>query len=118
MENFINPFYSMKIFDRHKIHELVKGTDKVTRLHSNGWYKFNASYDITFNVIINFTECVLFEDENDTGTKCVRILFHDNSFVYAAYSFDSFNKWLNDVYLPIYTNWSIHQQNNKNEKTE
>jgi hypothetical protein len=39
MENFINPFYTLKVFDRHEIHELVKGSDKVTKLHSNGWYK-------------------------------------------------------------------------------
>ena len=118
MENFANPFYSLKVFDRHEIHELVEGSDKVTKLHSNGWYKFNASFDINYNVIINFTEYVLFDDENDTGVKCIKVIFHDQTFVYAAYSWDAFNKWISEVYLQTYINWSNNLNLKQNEKNE
>lgn len=116
MENFINPFYTLKVFDRHEIHELVKGSDKVTKLHSNGWYKFNACYDINYNVIIGFSEYVLFDDGDDTGTKCIRVSFHDQTFIYAAYSWDAFNKWLNETYMPIYVMWSNNLNINKHEE--
>ena len=116
MQHFINPFYTMKVFDRHEIRELVKGADKVTKLHSNGWYKFNASFDINYNVITSFTEYVLFEDENDTGLKCVRVTFHDQTYIHAAYSIDTFNKWINEVYMPIYINWSNNLNINKHEE--
>lgn len=118
MESFINPFYILKVLERHEIRELVKGVDKVTKLHSNGWYKFNASLDINYNVITGFNEYVLFDDGDDTGTKCIRITFHDQTFVYAAYSWDAFNKWLNDVYLPVYCNWSNNLNLNKNEENK
>lgn len=114
MEKFINPFYSMRVFDRHEIHELVKGADKVTKLHSNGWYKFNACYDINYNVIVSYSEYVLFDDENDTGNKCIRVTFHDQTYVYASYSWDAFTKWLNEVYLPVYYNWCSTLNLNKN----
>jgi len=118
MENSFNPFYTLKIFDRHEIHELVKGTDKVTKLHSNGWYKFNACFDINYNLIIGFTEYVLFDDGDDTGTKCIRVTFHDHTSIYAAYSWDAFNKWLNDVYLQVYLNWNNNLNFNKNEENK
>lgn len=116
MENFINPFFTLKVFDRHEIHELVKGADKVTKLHSNGWYKFNACYDINYNVIVGFSEYVLFDDGDDTGTKCIRVSFHDQTFIYAAYSWDAFNKWLNEIYMPIYVMWTNNLNIHKHEE--
>ena len=113
-------FYTLKIYERHEIHEMIKGVDKITKLRNNGWNKFNCSFDIYYNVITYFCEYVLFEDTEDTGTRCIRVQFQDGTHIYAAYSWDAFNKWLNDVYLPIYNAWSknLTINKNENEKTE
>lgn len=118
MENFFNSFYTIKVYERHEIHEMVKGVEKVTRLRNNGWNKFNASFDIYYNVITYFSEYVLFEDMEDTGTRCIKVYFQDGSHLFAAYSWDAFNKWINETYMPIYNQWSNNLNTIKNEKTE
>ena len=107
MENCINPFYTLKCYARHEIQTYLKGKEKLD-LRDTGWKKFNNSFDINYAVIIDYLEYVLFEDMEDTGTKCIKITFHDYSSVYAAYSADSFDKWLNDVYLPLYNKIILH----------
>jgi hypothetical protein len=113
-------FYTLKIYERHEIHEMVKGIDKVTKLRNGGWNKFNCSFDIYYSVITCFSEYVLFEDTEDTGLRCIKVFFQDGSHVHAAYSWDAFNKWMNDVYLPVYNNWSknLTINNKEHEKTE
>jgi len=107
MEKYINPFYTLKCYGRHEIQTYFKGKEKL-ELRDTGWKKFNNTFDINYAVIIDFTEYVLFEDAEDTGTKCIKVTFHDFSSVYAAYSADSFDKFLNEVYLPLYNKLILH----------
>lgn len=120
MESCFNTFYTLKIYERHEVHEFVKGIDKVTKLRNNGWSKFNCSFDIYYNVITYFYEYVLFDEFEDSGLRCVRVQFQDGTHIHAAYSWDAFNKWITEVYQPIYNQWAnnLNQKNISNEKTE
>lgn len=100
MENFINPFYTIRIFDRHEIQEFYKGGDKLI-LRDKGWKRFNRTFNIHFNEITDYRDYVLFEDSDDPGTRCIKITFVDQTYVYGAYSWEAFDKWMNETYIPL-----------------
>jgi len=106
----INPFYTLRCYGRHEIQTYYKGKDKLELLH-DGWKRFNYCFDINYAVIIDYREYVLFDGPDDTGTRCIKVSFHDYSYVYAAYSLESFEKWLEENYLPLYNNINQNEEN-------
>ena len=108
----INPFYTLRCYARHEIQTYYKGKDKLELL-DNGWKRFTYSFDINYATIVDFKEYVLFENSEDTGTRCIKVTFQDYSYIYAAYSLDSFQKWLEENYLPLYN--GIDKTVNKKE---
>lgn len=101
MEKSSNPFYTLRCYGRHEIQTFFKGKEKI-ELRDQGWKRFNHCFDINYSTIIDYHEYILFEDAEDTGTRCIKVVFQDYSSVYAAYSLESFDKWLQENYLPLY----------------
>jgi hypothetical protein len=103
MEKSTNPFYTLRCYGRHEIQTYYKGKEKL-ELRDSGWKRFNHSFDINYAIIIDYMEYILFDDAEDTGTRCIKVVFQDYSSVYAAYTLESFEKWLKENYLPLYNN--------------
>lgn len=100
----LNPFYTIRTFDRHEIQEFYKGGDKLV-LRDKGWKRFNRTFHVQFNQITDYREYVLFEDPEDSGTRCIKINMQDSTYVYGAYSWEAFDKWIQDIYLPLYSDF-------------
>lgn len=114
---YVTPFYSLRTYERHEVQDYYKGNEKLS-LRDNGWKRFNRSFDINYNVIIDYKEYVLFENTEDSGTRCIKVIFHDRSYIYAAYSWEAFEKWVNELYLPLYICWFKNLNKETNEEIE
>lgn len=104
------PFYTLRVYERHEIQVYYKGNERL-ELRDEGWKRFNRTFDINWNIITNFREYVLFDSKDDTGTRCIKVAFQDETYVYAAYSWEAFEKWFAEIYVPIYSEWDVRSYN-------
>lgn len=97
------PFYTMRVCDRHHIQDFVNSREKLKqRDKKDYWIKWQRDFNIFYNVITDYHEYRLFEDDSDTGVGCTKVFFQDGCYVYAALQIDTFRKWMKESYFPAY----------------
>lgn len=85
--------FKFKIFDKHERQVFVNGRLRIRLLDDSDetWPKFDFYIDTEHIRIDGFREYVLF-DSAKNPTRCVKVFLSDGSYVYAAYTIDTFVK--------------------------
>lgn len=96
------PFYTLRVRDRHHVQSFMNGREKLKQRDQRGWITWQRDLNIFYNVITDYHEYRLFEDADDEGVGCTKVIFQDGCYVYAAQSIDTFRKWMKETYLPFY----------------
>ena len=87
------PLFRFKIFDKHERQIFVNGRQRIRLLDESdeSWPKFDIYIDTEYIRIDGFREYILF-DSAKTPTRCVKVFLSDGSYVYAAYTIETFTK--------------------------
>lgn len=91
--------FKLKIWDRHEVQVFEDG-EKVIRPHEDEeWHTFNFGLETDRIRIDYFREYVLFSD--GVPQPCVKIFLSDNTGLFGKYTYATFEKYYNEVYLPM-----------------
>lgn len=91
--------FKIKIWDKHEIQTFTEEGKSVIPHEDKLWHKFTFGLEVDRVKIDYFKEYVLFDEDNPI--RCVKIFLSDDTGLFGRYTYDTFEKYYNDVYLPM-----------------
>jgi hypothetical protein len=95
------PLFKIKLWDKHEIQTFnEEGKNVMPHPEDDVWHKFIFFLETDRIRIDYFKEYVLFDSNMDLQ-PCVKIYLNDNTTLLGRYSYTAFEKYYNEVYLPL-----------------